>query len=108
MAFALKKSNEGISYLVAIHRFTFRVLVCQFFGMVGEVLGNSGSSVRRNIMAKNYEIRSLEACIELYLSKNRQSTFIDFLGFKHQIISGASNIRHRSVFSYLTLFPSRS
>ena len=59
VAFALKKSNERISYLVAVHRFTFGVLVCQFFGMVGEVLGNSGSTLRRNIVVKIYEIRSL-------------------------------------------------
>ena len=59
VAFVLKKSNERISYLVAVHRFTFVVLVCQSLGMVGEVLGNSGSSVRRNIVVKIYEIRSL-------------------------------------------------
>jgi len=59
VAFVLKKSNERISYLVAVHRFTFGVLVCQSFGMVGAVLGNSGSSVRRNIVVKIYEIRSL-------------------------------------------------
>ena len=108
MAFALKKSNERISYLVAIHRFTFGVLVCQFFGMVGEVLGKSGSSVRRNIVVKIYGIRSLEACVELYLSRHRQSTFIDSLRFKFQITNSASNIRYRLVFSYLTLLPLRS
>ena len=59
VAFVLKKSNERISYLVAVHRLTFGVLVCQSFGMVSEVLGNSGSSVRRNIVVKIYEIRSL-------------------------------------------------
>ena len=46
VAFVLKKSNERISYLVAVHRFTFGVLVCKSFGIVGEVLGNSESSVR--------------------------------------------------------------
>ena len=59
VAFVLKKSNERISYLVAVHRFTFGVLVCQSFGMASEVLGNSGSSVGRNIVVKIYEIRSL-------------------------------------------------
>ena len=59
VAFVLKKSNERISYLGAVHRFTFGVLVCQSFGMVSEVLGNSGSSVGRNIVVKIYEIRSL-------------------------------------------------
>ena len=108
VAFVLKKSNERISYLVAVHRFTFVVLVCQFLGMVGEVLGNSGSSARRNIVFKIYGIRSLEARVELYLSRHGQSTFNDSLGFKLQIINSASNIRYRLVFSYLTLLPSRS
>ena len=48
VAFVLKKSNERISYLVAVHRFTFGVLVCQFFGMVGEAPWSSGSFVCRN------------------------------------------------------------
>ena len=59
VAFVLKKSNERISYLVSVHRFTFEVLVCQSFGIVREVFGNSGSSVRRNIVVKIYEIRAL-------------------------------------------------
>ena len=59
VAFVLKKSNERISYLVAVHRFTFGVLVCKSFGIVGEVLGNSESSVRPKIVVKIYEIRSL-------------------------------------------------
>ena len=52
VAFVLKKSNERISYLVAVHRFTFGVLVCQFFGIFGEVLWRSESFVRRNGVAK--------------------------------------------------------
>ena len=52
VAFVLKKSNERISYLVAIHRFTFRVLVCQFFGVVGEVLWSSRSFVCRNFVVE--------------------------------------------------------
>ena len=59
VAFVLKKSDERISYLVAVHRFTFGVRVCQSFGMAGKVLKRSGSSVRRNIVVKIYEIRAL-------------------------------------------------
>ena len=43
VAFVLKKSNERISYLVAVHRFTFGVLVCQSFGMVGWSVKFSGT-----------------------------------------------------------------
>ena len=59
VAFVLKKSNERCAYRVSVHRFTFEVVVCQSFGIVREVFGNSGSSVRRNIVVKIYEIRAL-------------------------------------------------